>query len=196
MKPALFVILTAALALSACATVTAAPAPTESVPVPTVIPTQGHLPNVDFRVYEDAKIGFSVQYPPTWQESDQGGYPVLLTLQAAPGTTLISKSFEIMVTENATTCKEMRYDSGSGTTSPENVTLNGIDFLKETGSGIGAGNIYDWTSYSTMKGSSCITLTLMLHSANSGVYSTEPAPFDRAEELKGFDPILNSFQFK
>ena len=44
--------------------------------VATAIPTQGHLPNVDWLAYHDDKTGFSVQHPLTWQESDAGGYPV------------------------------------------------------------------------------------------------------------------------
>ena len=199
MRTILFVITITAMMLAACSPVTGTPSAvplTEPVPIPTTVPTQGHLPNVDNRTYEDSTVGFSVQYPPTWQASDQSGYPVLLTLEAAPGTTLTSKSFEIMVTEDATTCKEMRYLDDSGMNAPETVTINGIDFLKETGSTIGAGNIYDWNSYSVMKGTTCITLTLMLHSVNSGVYSTEPAPFDKVEEIKGFDLILNSFKFQ
>ena len=166
---------------------------TPAAAVPT--PTQGDLPNADWQTYHDSRAAFSIQHPLTWRESDAGGYPVVFNLTAVPGTTLISKSMEINVTENAADCKEITYTSDTGTTSPKNVTENGISFLRESGSGFVAGNIYDWTSYSTMKGSTCINLTFVLHSANSGVYSTEPAPFDKSAESTIFASLLNTFQF-
>jgi len=202
MRQTLFVILGISILLAACSPATPTPndfptrpptdVPTEAA---TAIPTQGHLPNVDWLAYHDEKVGYSIQHPLTWQESDAGGYPVTFALEAAPGTTLVNKTMEINVTEDAADCKETTYSSDSGTTSPENVTVNGIGFLKEQGSGIGAGNIYDWTSYSTVKGSACINLTFVLHSANAGVYDTEPAPFDRAAESEVFDELLNTFKF-
>jgi hypothetical protein len=203
MRQTLVVVLGIAILLAACSPATPTPPtdfptrPPTAIPaaMATAVPTQGHLPNVDWLAYHDEKAGFSIQHPLTWQESDAGGYPVVFTLEAAPGTTLVNKTMEINVTEDATDCKETTYSSDTGTTSPENVTVNGISFLKEQGSGIGAGNIYDWTSYSTMKGSACINLTFVLHSANSGVYSTKPAPFDKVAESEVFDELLNTFKF-
>ena len=59
-------------------------------------------------------------------------------------------------------------------TSSENVTLNNIPFLKQSGQGAGAGNRYDWTAYSTTINNSCISLAFVLHSANPGNYATPP----------------------
>jgi hypothetical protein len=198
MRQTLFEILGISFLLAACGTLM--PTPNEFPPMPstealTSVPTKGHLPNVDWLAYHDGSAGFSIQHPLTWQKSDADGYPVVFTLEAAPGTTLINKTMEINVTKNITDCKEKTYTSETGTTSPANVTVNGISFLKEQGSGIGAGNIYDWMSYSTIKGSTCINLTFVLHSANAGVYSTEPAPFDKAAESEVFDELLNTFKF-
>lgn len=184
-----------AVQLAACSPTASADLP--ATPLPADIPNLAEtpLPTPQQMTYHDDKVGFSIQYHLTWKESNAGDYPIVFSLTAAPGTTLISKSMEINVMENATDCKETTYSSDTGTTSPQNVTTNGISFLKESGSGIGAGNIYDWTSYSTMKGNACINLTFVLHSANSGVYSTEPAPFDKAVESAIFDPLVNKFQF-
>ena len=161
----------------------------------TAVTTQAHLPNVDWLAYHDPTVGFSIQHPLTWLQSQGQGYPVVFTLQAAPGTTLVNKTMEINVTPDAKICNEGTYLSDTGSTSPQQVRLNGINFLKETGSGIGAGNIYDWTGYSVLKDTTCITITFVLHSANAGVYSTEPAPFDKAAESQIFDQLLNTFRF-
>ena len=184
-----------AVQLAACSPTASAHLPATQTPTDIPNLAETPLPTPQQMTYHDDKVGFSIQYPLTWQESNAGDYPIVFSLAAAPGTTLISKSMEINVMEDATDCKETTYSSDTGTTSPQNVTMNGISFLKESGSGIGAGNIYDWTSYSTMKGNACINLTFVLHSANSGVYSTEPAPFDKAVESAIFDPLVSTFQF-
>ena len=195
MRRTLVFILGAAL-LGACAPVTpSTPTLAPTQPAPKAVPTQGHRPNVDWLVYHDPAVGFSIGHPLTWQQSQGQGYPVVFTLQAAPGTTLINKTMEINVTPDAKVCNEGTYLSDTGSTSPQQVTVNAINFLKETGSGIGAGNIYDWTGYSTLKGTTCITITFVLHSANAGVYSTEPAPFDKAAESQIFGELLDTFRF-
>jgi hypothetical protein len=102
---------------------------------------------------------------------------------------------EINVTPAAGDCKQSTYGGGAGAASAHVSAAGGVDFLRETGSGIAAGNIYDWTSYSTVKGANCITLTFVLHSSSSGVYSTEPAQFDRAAESAIFEEMLNTFRF-
>jgi hypothetical protein len=161
----------------------------------TAVPTEAHLPNVDWLAYHDDEAGFTVQYPLTWRQSDSGAYPIVFVLEAAPGTTLLEKTMELNFTDQIAECKQSIYGSDSGSTSPEHVRINGVDFLKEAGGRAGAGNIYDWTSYPTVKGVHCITVTFVLHSANAGVYSTEPAPFDRAAESEIFGQLLSTFRF-
>lgn len=158
--------------------------------------TQGPFSGADLTGYTNDKLGFSIQFPMVWQTSDETANPVVYEVPATVGTTLVKKTFEILTTDNATTCKETTYSSATASTSPEKVTINGVDFLKETGSDIGAGNIHDWTSYSVMKGKTCISLTFVLHSVAAGVYSTEPAPFDKVEETKIFDLMIGTFQLQ
>jgi len=163
------------------------------MPAPAVpTPTPGHLPGVDWLAYHDDLSGFSFQHPLTWQQRDTGGYPVVFALPAAPGTNLIEKTVEINVRQSPGDCRQSTYGALLGS---ENVRLNGTDYLRETGSGIAAGNIYDWTSYSTTHSGKCITVTFVLHSSSSGVYATEPAAFDRAAESEIFDELLNTFRF-
>ena len=145
--------------------------------------------------YRNATAGFSLTFPLMWQTGDENANPAVYNAAVAPGTTLVEKRFEVLTTDHATDCRETTYQSDLNSTSPQHVTINNIDFLKETGGGIGAGNIYDWTSYSVMKATTCITVTFVLHSVSAGVYSTEPAPFDKLAESQVFDRVINSFQF-
>ncbi len=188
---ATYAILAAILLVAACVPATQMSA----LPTATQAPasTQGPLPHVDWLAYHDATAGFSIQFPLTWKRQNPTGYPVVYTLTAAPGTTLLEKRLEINVTPDATGCKEATYEGAAST--PQDVTVAGIQFTKETGQGIAAGNIYDWTAYSTVKSSTCITITFVLHSASAGVYGTEPAPFNRATEAQIFDEILSTFRF-
>lgn len=106
------------------------------------------------------------------------------------GTNLGQKYLDVLVTPNATVCKDPHTSQMS---TSENVTINGIQFLKETGSEGAAGNIYDWVGYSTMKGTSCINLTFILHSTNPGVYPTPPPLFDKAAESAVFPVIMSTY---
>ncbi len=196
MRLSVFCLAGTSLVLAACAPAPPAAATLEpAAPPATAVPTQGHLPHVDWLAYHDANAGFSIQYPLTWRRQDTTGYPVVYALRAAPGTDLIEKRLEINVNQNTADCRQSTYDIASETVAPEHVNVNGIDFLKETGLGVAAGNVYDWISYSTVKGPNCITLTFVLHSSSPGVYSTEPAPFDKAAESAVFDELINAFKF-
>lgn len=187
MKRALFGVFVIAAAALACGLVPGAPA---AVQTPT--PTAAHLPNVDWLTYSDP-AGFSIQHPLTWQQVSNEGDPPLFSLQAAPGTTLLEKYMQIGVTPDASECRQMLY--GGETIKPSTVTINGVEFLKEAGAGLGAGNVYEWTGYSTLKGTTCISILFVLHSANPGVYATEPPAFDYEAESAVFDELINTFRF-
>ncbi len=190
-------LLTGTLLLAACVPDgRGSPVPSSAAPVSTAAaPMPGHLPHVDWLAYHDDLAGFSIQVPLTWRRQNPTGYPVVYALAAPPGTGLLEKRLEINVTPNAKACRESTYNRATETTPPANVLINGIPFVKETGSGIAAGNIYDWIAYSTLKGTNCITVTFVLHSASSGVYSTEPAPFDKAVETAIFEQMMATFKF-
>jgi hypothetical protein len=83
------------------------------------------------------------------------------------------------------------YAPGSFTSTP--VSFNGIAFIKESGSDAGAGNLYQWTAYSTLKGSTCISLGFVLHSNNPGNFATPPPVFDQNAESAVFEEIMSTF---
>lgn len=177
---------TIAAATLACGLITSPPPATAS---PT--PTAAHLPNVDWLAYTDP-AGFSISHPLTWQRMDSEGYPVVFVLPAAPGTTLLEKRMEIDVQQAPGDCRQSTYGAAMPTES--RATINGVDFLVQSGSGVATGNLYDWTSYSTTRGSACITITFVLHSA-SGVWATEPPAHDRAAESAAFSELISTFHF-
>ncbi len=100
------------------------------------------------------------------------------------------KYIDVSVVEGAATCKS---PSSSPMATSENVTINGIAFLKETGQEGAAGNIYDWIGYSTTKGSACISLTLVLHSTNPDNYVTPPPVYDKTAESAVFPAIMSTY---
>lgn len=110
-------------------------------------------------------------------QSDNVGQVSLPILTA--GTNLLSKYIQIHVVEGATPCVSPAMDNP---TSSENVTINSIQFMKQSGQGAGAGHRYDWTAYSTTYNNACISLAFVLHSINPGVYATQPPVFDLAKE--------------
>lgn len=93
--------------------------------------------------------------------------------------------------EGASPCQR----PGGGASTSENVTINGIQFLKETGSEGAAGSIFDWTSYSTLRNNACINLTFVLRSLNPGNFPTPPPLYDKAAESAVFSTIIGTFNW-
>jgi hypothetical protein len=143
--------------------------------------------------YESA-AGFSIQYPTSWQRLDTGEYPIVFSTQAAPGTTLLEKRMEIDVRDLGLDCRQTTYGGAVVSDTLTSLQTDGGSFLVESGTGIAAGNIYDWTSYSTLRGFNCVTITFVLHSADPGVYATNPPPFDKAAESAIFDELLGTYR--
>jgi hypothetical protein len=147
-----------------------------------------------WNTYQDVKFGFSFQFPPGSSVSGQTDNSGRVALPKTSGTNLFEKYLDVSVVEDATTCKSPHSSptSSPGSTS-ENVTINGTPFLKETGSEGAAGNIYDWTGYSTLKGTDCISLNFILHSNPPGLFPTPPPVFDMAAESAVFATIMSTF---
>jgi len=77
--------------------------------------------------------------------------------------------------------------------SSENVTINNISFLKQSGQGVAAGNRYDWAAYSTTNNNACISVAFVLHSANPGNYATPPPVFDMASESAVIGSTMSTY---
>ena len=121
-------------------------------------------------------------------QSDTVGQVSLPILTA--GTNLLSKYVQIHVREGVSPCNSPAVDNPI---TSENVTINSIPFLKQSGQGAAAGNRYDWTAFSTIYNNACISLAFILHSANRGNYATPPPEFDKAAESAVIDATMATY---
>lgn len=144
-------------------------------------------------VYQNNKYHFKFTLPTGATIASQTDNLGRVNLPFASGTNLSEKYLQVNVVENAASCISPVMDGGSATT--ETVTINNIQFTKQTGQGVAAGNIYDWVAYSTIRETACISLTFILHSLNPANFPTPPPVFDKNAESAVFTTIINAFSF-
>lgn len=141
--------------------------------------------------YQNSKYKFKFNLPAgatiTSQTDNLGS--VSLPLVTA-GTNLREKYLQVSVTENQDPCIVTDMENGGEL---ETVTINGIEFQKQSGQGAALSNYYDWTAYSTVRNNACIILAFVLHSINPGVYTTPPPIFDMARESAVIDTVMNTY---
>ncbi|MCK6539099.1 MAG: hypothetical protein L6Q26_03485 [Anaerolineales bacterium] len=159
---------------------------------PTATPTLTQNPTSGWENYLNTKYGFVFKYPNGSSISNQSDNGARIQLPFTGGTNLLEKYLDVRVVEGANPCKSPDIEPP---TSAENVTINGIQFLKESGEGAAAGNRYDFIAYSASANNNCVSLTFVLHSANIGNYATPPPEFNKAAESAVFDLIVNTFDW-
>ena len=146
-----------------------------------------------WKIYSDTKNGFEIKYPPSANVVDPGsddqfhaGLPVSET-----GTNLSSKYIAIRAhgVEEVACANPL----GAEVSNSQNVQFQGIYFTKEIGQGVGAGQIYDSETYSTIKDKTCINIMFVLHSSNQGMYPPL-VPFNHDQEAKIFAEIMDTFK--
>lgn len=158
----------------------------------TLVPTASVPAN--WQTYTDQQYGFTFRYPKEGQIANhENGYARINGLPFAPGTNLAEKYMEVNVAQNAFPCPSPNVDIESGSGGSQQILVNGIVFQQQNGVGAAAGNIFEWTAYSTQKANVCASLTFVLHSANPGNYLTPPPLFDKTAESKLFSSILATF---
>ncbi len=178
-------VLFVAFSLVACNLPTSVPPVTE-VPVP--------APHGDWLTYTNTKYHFQLQYPPDGQVSDETEYSVRIFLPVLPDTNLGEKFLDVSAAENVSPCTSPQMQGYEpDAIQSEQVTVNNIQFTLESGADAGAGNIYEWTAYSTASGNVCVSLTFVLHSTNLAMYETPPSEFDSAVEVAVFEEIASTF---
>ncbi len=150
-------------------------------PVPTVMPPAPVSSTLGWQSYQNVLYNFSVQYPLDATILITRNEYARIDLAVAQGTSLTEKYVEIAATRDANSCPS-KYGA---LLSSENITLQGLTFLHETGHGVAAGS-YDWQSYSTTKDEVCVNLTFVLHFRPD--ISITPLA-----EAETFPPILSTF---
>ncbi len=162
---------------------------------PTATPVTG-TPQANTLTYVNQTYHFQFNYPSQGQISNQTATSVHITLPFAPGTNLVEKYLDVSVAGNSTTCSSpLTQGYTPGSFQSQQVSINGVNFVKESGENSGAGNVYDWVAYSTLKGTNCISLGFTLHSTNPSNYTTSLPTFNMATESSVFSNIVSSFAF-
>jgi hypothetical protein len=121
-------------------------------------------------------------------QADNVGYVSLPIVTA--GTNLRSKYIQIHVREGATPCNSPAVEHPL---TSENVTINSIPFVKQTGEGAVAGNRYDTTAFSTNYNNACISLSFVLHSDNPYNYPTPPPEYNETTEKAVIDSTMSTY---
>jgi hypothetical protein len=170
------------------------PTATSGGPTFTPAPTNTAIPTVpaDWLTFTNSTFGFQFQYPPQGQiqaDSNDGDTIIRNLPIIQPGTNLGEKYLEVAAGAPATECKSLFQTQDPGVT----VTINGIDFLKQTGLEPAAGNIYQWVAFSTLRNGVCVSVNFILHSLNPGNFATPPPVFDYATETAIFDQIIGTY---
>jgi hypothetical protein len=148
--------------------------------------------HADGHIHRD-EYSFLFKFPPGSAIASQSDNTARIFLPFTTGTLLVEKYIDLTVVEGASPCKYGA--SGGATATSGNVTINGITFLKETGSEGAAGNLYEWESYSVVRPNTnaCVSVGFILHSTNPGNYTTPPPPFDKVAESAVFATIMSTF---
>lgn len=167
-----------------------------ATPTPSGTPVTATQQSSNTLTYVNQKYGFQFNYPSQGQISNQTDNTAHITLPIAPGTNLREKYLDVSVADNVTTCTSpLTNGYAPGGFQSQQVSINGINFVKESGSQGAAGNFYDWVAYSVLKGTSCISLSFVLHSLNPGNFATPPPTFNMITESSVFSDIVSSFVF-
>ena len=168
-----------------------------STPAPTVAATStpttsSTTDTTSWTMFQNTKYKFQFKYPPTSTITDQADASARIDLPFTQGTLLTSKYINVSVAEGVSPCKNTVAGTGVPSSSG-NVTINGVTFLKETGSEGAAGNLFEWESYSAIRPNSnaCVSVAFVLRSDNTGT-SSLPA-FDKVAESAVFQVILSTF---
>jgi hypothetical protein len=149
--------------------------------------------STDWEKYFSEEYGFEFKYPKEAILSDQSAIRAHFNLPITSGTNLSQKYLDMSILEGASTCKSPNIRGTPAAT--ETVTINGVEFLKESGDATLAGNRYDYIAYSSMLNNNCVSLTFVLHSLDTGNFLTPPPEFNKVAESAIFDLIINTFDW-
>lgn len=176
---------------SASATPTPTPTATgtpTSTPTATATPTA--VDTSGWNTYVNSARGFTFKFPPgttTEGLSDSGGR---INLPFTAGTNLVDKRMDLSIVEGVNPCTA---PNNNPMGAKENVTFNGIAFLKQTWEEGATSHRGDNTAYSTAKGDACITLNFLLWSVVPEVVQTPPPRYDPMAESAVFTTILSTY---
>ncbi len=149
------------------------------------------------KTYSDTTKGYSISYPESFivQENDTTvtedfeltGTSFVFPESTASGNTLNSAKVNVAVVP---TCPARMLASSTME------TINGASYQRYDWSGVGAGNLYQGTTYSTTHNNSCYVVTLYMHSCNLGPDCSEghTQSFEKKPLEDIFSTMMQSFK--
>jgi hypothetical protein len=154
-----------------------------STPTPTPLQPEGWLR------YYNGLYDFEFYHPGDANIVEQDDSHTVMYFSIAPGTNLVSKYLEFYISNPSQGC------SGAfGGTDAGAEIINGYRFQIQTGMDQGAGQIHEWTSYSSVQGSACFSFNFVLHSGNIGAFPTGTPEFNKAAESALFQTLVGTFR--
>ena len=174
----------------------------EDMPVATS--TAEIIPNVASETYEDTTHRFSMDHPAT-SAVLATGFEAYLPVTAQPvvaftlptelfqGTNLVEAGVYVGVLDGAKTVNACLVPHESEE-SKGTIKIGPIIFSVFTSGGAAAGNIYEQTTYRTVRNGNCYELVALLHSGNIGNYPDgQVQQFDREKFQTILDKMLQTF---
>jgi hypothetical protein len=180
--------------------VTNTPTPTFTPGAPTQSPTPTSggstataTPGADWLTFTNSKYGFQFLYPKEAQiQTGMTDNFARIRLPFTQGTNLTQKYLDVIVAENANPCQSPLATS-SGLETSTTVVINGLTFLKQTGSDGITSHIVKWVAYSTSQNNVCVSLDFVLFVAHPGVFPTPPPLYNEAAESAVFGQIVGTY---
>lgn len=169
----------------------------DTPPMPTPLSaTTTPVPHADWPVYRNNSFGFELRYPLGGMVVVDEEQTARIDLPYAPDTNLREKYLQIDANHGTAACASplgAGWEPGSLPTEARD--LAGLPFTVQTGAEGAAGNFYEWTGYTTMRGDVCVSLSYVLHSTNAMNYTPPLVEFDAATERAVFDEITGTFSW-
>jgi len=170
----------------------------------------------DWLSYNDARYGFTIQYPPNFEFNLGGLFPsqwvyfdsfpgekiLSLTISRADyaSTTLAQANINIAVSRDSRAVVGcLKPQSGLNESQKADQVIKGITFKQFTSAGAGAGNYYETISFRTIRDNDlCYALEITIHSTNLANYPPEFGikEFDRQKVITELMKILQTFKFR
>jgi membrane-bound inhibitor of C-type lysozyme len=147
--------------------------------------------------------GGGVGYSTDWMvnATTSGLLLVKATLPSSfePKTNFADATFTVGTSPDPTAVAECLTVAESGGSAPQKstVTINGVPYAKFITNDAGAGNLYETTSYRTVRNNQCYAIEYTIHSSQLANYppSAGISAFDQARVVSALESIVQSFKF-
>jgi membrane-bound inhibitor of C-type lysozyme len=147
-----------------------------------------------------AIVGTEPDYTQSWRVNATTTGLLLAEVQLAgntmPKTNFAGAQFTVGTSANPDAVQSCLVAS-NGEVAAGNVTINGVSFAKLTLSDAAAGNLYNTTSYRTVREGQCYAVEYTIHSTQLANYPASAGikAFDQASVTAQLDAIAKSFKF-